>query len=465
MKTVIWLPLALLFHLHKSQSQNIFQDIIPKKDMDEYGLALEAVFGLGLRLYALLDESSPSNFVVSPISATVIVSQLLLGAEGKFRDQLYDLLSLHGHPQHYSVHYYNRNGKNESTALPYAHIHFQLSSLIKKLQRRKTGEQFMLTQSNALFYNKDIELRSYFKKNLIQFYDSEVTPLDFNMDTSSVINNWASSHTNGLIKTILPSPPGPSTSSIFLNSIYFRAKWETPFSDTINVDEVFHVNENTNVITTYMQGLIQNILYAETSNYRVVCLPYQNNELGMYILFPNADSPYKYNSKQFIKQIDPAEVLSTISKAPLRDVVVKIPKLSLSNSLRLLEPLQRYAQFRKSAVKQTKDIVFPEDGNSIINRITDIVETFKNFTTETSTDIYLSGAAKNRNLVVSDIIQQIIFSINEEGTEAAAVTAGITDYMGGSKTVVLDRPFSFFIRHEPTLATIFWGTITDPSQN
>lgn len=283
---------------------------------------------------------------------------------------------------------------------------------------------------------------------------------------SSVINNWAFLHTNGLIKTVLPSPPSPSTSSIFLNSIYFRAKWETPFSDSLNVEDAFYVKEDTKVDTTYMQGFIQNILYAETSNYRVICLPYKNNELGMYILFPNANNPFKYNSKQFIRQIDPAEVLTTISKAPLRDVVVKIPKLSLSTSLKLLEPLQRYAQFKKNAMKQAKDIVFPEGDNiNVIKQITDNVQSFKNFTPETTTDIYLSGAAKDRNLVVSDIIQQIVFSINEEGTEAAAVTAGITDYMGGSKTVVLDRPFSFFIRHEPTLATLFWGSITDPSQN
>lgn len=214
-----------------------------------------------------------------------------------------------------------------------------------------------------------------------------------------------------------------------------------------------------------MQGFIQNILYAQTRDYRMICLPYKNNELGMYILFPNADNPHKYNTKQFITQIDPAEVLKTISKGPIRDVVLKIPKLSLSNSLRLLEPLQKYAQFKKNAIKQTKDIKNLEDDTNAIDRIAGNVESFKNFTPETTTDIYLSGAAKNRNLLVSDIIQQVILSINEEGTEAAAVTAGITDYMGGSKTVVLDRPFTFFIRHEPTLATLFWGSIADPSQN
>ncbi|KAJ8972551.1 hypothetical protein NQ314_000138 [Rhamnusium bicolor] len=157
------------------------------KDIEEYGLALEAVFGMGLRLQAILENSGNENFVVSPLSATVIVAQLLLGAEGEFRDKLYELLSLSGHPQHYNIHYYNKDKKNESSTLPYAHIHLQLSSLVKKLQKKKTGELFTLRQSNALFYNESFELNSYFKNNIIMFYDTEITPLDFNKDTSRYV--------------------------------------------------------------------------------------------------------------------------------------------------------------------------------------------------------------------------------------------------------------------------------------
>ncbi|KAJ8920139.1 hypothetical protein NQ315_011798 [Exocentrus adspersus] len=432
--------------------------------MREYGLALEAVFGIGIRLQALLDSSTPSNFVVSPVSATVIVTQLLLGAEGEFRRQLYDLLSLPGHAPYDNLVYYNRNKRNETCVVPYALMHLHVSSMLRKLQKRKTGELYTLNLANALFYNKDIQLRNCFRRSMAQFYDSQINPLDFSQDTSSTINSWASANTNGLIKTIVQGPPPPTTSSIFLNSIYFKAQWETPFSDQLNTIDAFYTQENTTVDTTYMLGLIENILYADTKDYRMICLPYKNRELGMYILLPKTDNPYKFNSKEFIKQLDPSEVLQVIATAPLRDVVVKIPKLSLSNNLKLLEPLQKYAQFKKQAsrtqnVKATQDIVH------IVNCIEHNVENFKNFTPDGTPEIYLSGAADNANMLVSDIIQQIVFSINEEGTEAAAVTAGITDYMGGSKTMVLNRPFTFFIRHEPTFATLFWGSIVDPSRN
>lgn len=55
-------------------------------------------------------------------------------------------------------------------------------------------------------------------------------------------------------------------------------------------------------------------------------------------------------------------------------------------------------------------------------------------------------------------------SINEQGTEAAAVAASAIDYIADSVNVRVDRPFLFFIRHEATEASLFWGTIGDPTE-
>ncbi|KAJ8972550.1 hypothetical protein NQ314_000137 [Rhamnusium bicolor] len=255
----------------------------------------------------------------------------------------------------------------------------------------------------------------------------------------------------------MTSPPDPSTSALFLNSIYFLAEWKTPFSDELNTDGAFYTNENETVNTTYMLGLLDNIPYVEAKDYRLICLPYKNNDLGMYIIYPNENNPYKYNLKEFSEKLDPSELLDTITKTKLRSVVVQIPKLSLSNKLTLLEPLQKYAEFKKTNLNI-------KDGNFIDN-IANNIQNFKNFTPQATSDIFLTGAAKNANFRISNIVQQMVFSINEKGTEAAAVTSGLTDNMGGSKTMVITRPFAFFIRHEATLATIFWGTIMDPSQN
>ncbi|KAJ8959966.1 hypothetical protein NQ318_009399 [Aromia moschata] len=456
MRTFVWLPLLVALNIHATATLEVYRGVVPQKDYDEYGFALDAIFGVCIRLQAMLNQSTPRNFVVSPVSATVIVAQLLLGAEGEFKDHLYDLLSLPEYLQHrYSIKYPNKN--NESSTLYHAKFHFHLSSLLKKLQKRKDGEEFTLNQSNALFYNEELTLNAYFKRFMKSFYNSEITPLNFSTDTTSTINDWCSNHTNGLIKNIVSAPPDESTSAIFLNSIYFLAEWETPFADVLNRVEPFHVTENHTVTTTYMQGIIPDVPYAKTSEYKLVCLPYLNYELGMYVLLPREDHPYKYDINKFFESLNPGEVLTTVTLAKIREATVKIPKLSLSNTLRLLEPLQKYAEYKK--VKSQ-----PKNDKDAIEFIEQRVKEFQNFTTPVKQEVYLTAAAEGEGLRVSDIVQQMVFSINEKGTEAAAVTAGITDYMGGSKVMVLDRPFTFFILHEATKAILFWGNIVDPSQ-
>lgn len=79
-------------------------------------------------------------------------------------------------------------------------------------------------------------------------------------------------------------------------------------------------------------------------------------------------------------------------------------------------------------------------------------------------DVTLARAAENAKLQVADVVQQLTFSVNEKGTEAAAVTAGLVDYMGGSKGFAVDRPFVFFIWHETTKVLLFWGAVSDPSR-
>ena len=93
------------------------------------------------------------------------------------------------------------------------------------------------------------------------------------------------------------------------------------------------------------------------------------------------------------------------------------------------------------------------------------MDAFANFTTDeiNQTNIYLRHAAIGQPLRINDIVQQVVITINEKGTEAAAVSAATIDYMGGAKNFIIDRPFVFFIRHEATGASLFWGTVVNPT--
>lgn len=204
-------------------------------------------------------------------------------------------------------------------------------------------------------------------------------------------------------------------------------------------------------------GMIEQIPFIQTSDYRIVNLPYKNRELGLYIIYPNQDQDYKYDIKKFTQNLNVQELLQNLNNMKNRDCIVKIPKLSLSNTISIMEPLKKYVQYKKANIKpQTRS-------KNVIDVLENTITSYNNFTPTVLPDLLLSDAAKGVDFKISDIVQQMVFSINEKGTEAAAVTASITDYMGGVKTVVLNRPFSFLIRHEETLAAIFWGTVTDPS--
>nr|CAI5826879.1 unnamed protein product [Callosobruchus analis] len=233
---------------------------------------------------------------------------------------------------------------------------------------------------------------------------------------------------------MLTASPPPSTTSILLSSIYFKADWEQPFSDQMNREDKFYITEDVTVNTTYMLETLEKVPFIEMNDLRLLCLPYKGKELGMYILYPTKDHEHKYNIKEFLRNLRPELVHQAFSNLQSQEVVVKIPKLSLSNSLNILETLQRYAQLIKEQSASYENII-------------------------------LTHAADDSEFRVSNIVQQMVFSINEKGTEAAAVSASTTDYVGGQKVVALNRPFCFFVRHEATSATIFWGTISDPSKN
>lgn len=265
--------------------------------------------------------------------------------------------------------------------------------------------------------------------------------------------------TKGLIKNVLPAPPSQANAAIFANALYFLADWEIPFSDELNHDGEFTVTPTKSVNVTYMLGYLEDIKYTETEEYKLVCLPYKNEEIGMYILLPKKEEDY-YNIKRFQLKLNESELIEKVGTAKRHQVAVKLPKMQLSTTLSILKPFQKYIAFKKQ---------FPTRvnlrGNPLaFEELEHLIHEYLKFNYTDTEDLTLVNAAENGKLQVSDVVQQLTFSVNEKGTEAAAVTAGIVDYMGGSKSFSVDRPFVFFIWQESTKVLLFWGAVSDPSQ-
>jgi len=76
-----------------------------------------------------------------------------------------------------------------------------------------------------------------------------------------------------------------------------------------------------------------------------------------------------------------------------------------------------------------------------------------------------SANLKNPGLFADEVLHKVEIDVTEKGTEAAAATGIILDRAGNQKRLVADRPFLFFIRHDPTKLILFWGTVNMPIPN
>lgn len=433
---------------------------------ERYGDALEAIFGIGVRLQALLEDPSipsTSNFMVSPLSIALMIGQLMLGAEGKFRDELYTLLSLpeSSDQKNSVIHYYSKH-KNVTYTLPYSTLHLQMGNLVRALEGKEISKSFILNSSNALFVSSRLSLKDEFLHNL-GIYETHVQPLNFSTDPEGcqkVINDWAATRTNGVINNVLASPLPTSASAVFMNAVYFLADWETPFSFEANIKGPFYSTKDTNVEVDYMRGFFENISYGESSKLgcKMMAFPYKNNEMAMYFILPDDNDVDKFNIRKFSERLKTKDVLEFIGKMNKHKVTIQMPKMKLSNTLSFLEPLQRYYMFKNQDKGQNGT------GDSL-DILDERVAEFTSFNSTEDVEIFLSGAADNQNLKITNILQEMTLSVDEKGTEATAVSLSIVEYLGGNKNFKLDRPFVFFIRHELTSATLFWGTIVNPTKS
>lgn len=74
-----------------------------------------------------------------------------------------------------------------------------------------------------------------------------------------------------------------------------------------------------------------------------------------------------------------------------------------------------------------------------------------------------SAGTSNPGLFADDVLHKVVMTVNEKGTEAAAVTSILLDRTGDYKRFIANRPFLFFIRHDVAKLIWFWGSINRPT--
>jgi len=353
----------------------------------------------GFSLFQELEkEDKNQNIFISPLSASLALSMLYNGADGQTKDAMANALQVKG------IDILRLNKSNTNIASLLANPDNGITLSIANSLWIKNGTQII---PNFLTINKN-------------YYLASVTNLDFsNPQSADKINKWASDNTNGKIPTVV-NPPIPSNEILMLlNAVYFKGTWTEQFEKNATKEDTF---TNIDGVTTHaMMTHHAKYQYVETNDFQGIALPYgKSQRMNMYVFLP------KVSLSQFLQQLNPESWATWTNNFRLTDGTIILPKFKLNYNKQLNNALKALGM-----------------GNAFANSA--------NF-----------DLLSSQSVAVSDVTQGTYVDVNEEGTEAAAVTAigvGMGSIGENSFVMNVNKPFFFAIVDNKTHEILFMGTI------
>ena len=276
--------------------------------------------------------------------------------------------------------------------------------------------------ANTLFMNKGYSLKPDFIEKAANYYQADPQTRDFHDgQTLDVINQWASDHTEKMIDKVLNGNNfNPDAASYLLNAIYFKGEWTNKFEKNETYDELF-TTTNQKLPTMHQRGAFT---YAETDELQALQLPYGNGAYAMTILLPRPDK----SLASLLESLTAESWKYILAGKSLMDVEIKLPVFETQTNKDLVAIMSKLGM----------PDAFIEDRAQFPGFCD--VPTF-----------------------ISMMLQSSCIKVNEDGTEAAAVTIigmdGV-DAPGPEPTYIpfyATRPFLYVISQQATGAIFFIG--------
>ncbi|GAB1862620.1 Neuroserpin [Camponotus japonicus] len=310
-------------------------------------------------------KEQQDNLITSPLSADIALSMAANGAAGSTEAQFRDVLKLPSKTQ-------------------------TLTGFQNLIDILNNVENVTLKLANKLFIGKNFLIKPQYKQDLQTYYRSDIQSVDFSqqVQAADTINTWCKEKTNNRIDNIIQADDlDPSTALILANAVYFKGNWAHKFDPKNTVDRPFHINANpkpTSVPTMFRKG---NYKYVELPEHEAKCieLPYANKEVSMVIILP-----------------DKIDGLSAI--------INNLETVSADCSTRLTQTYEREVQVYLPTFKTETKL---DLGDTLSTKL-GLSEPFSN-------SANFSGIS-DVPLKIDKVVQKAFIEVNEEGSEAAAVT-------------------------------------------
>lgn len=403
MKTRYTLPLLLLLGVGLSRCTLVSSEdepVVLRSLSAEEQRVVSSDNRFGLKLFRALNADAPEeNLFISPLSVSMALGMTLNGANGETRQAMEETLELAG--------------------LTEEQINAAYRSLIDLLTQLDPDVAF--TIANSIWHRDDFAVEPAFVDVNRRAFDAEVRALDFGApEAPATINRWVEDATNGKIDRIIDAI-GPDMVMFLINAIYFKGTWTYAFDASETTEKPF-TNLDGTVASVPMMRQQASLPYLATETFEAVDLPYGDSLFSMTVLLPRPG----VDVNELVAQIDQAQWDAWTGQFRARSVDLQLPRFELAYEKKLNDVLTALGM----GVAFTGAADF--------------------------TGIHRAGGLK-----ISFVKHKSFVEVNEEGTEAAAVTVvGIElTSAGGTARVHVDRPFVFVIRERHSGTLLFTGKV------
>jgi len=283
-----------------------------------------------------------------------------------------------------------------------------------------------MTVANSIWYRKDFPFNQSFLDEGANYFGAAIKPLDFNDATESLsaINGWVNTQTNGKIPSIVDQIE-PANLMFLINAIYFKGSWRTKFDASLTTTAPFHAARgDQSARLMHREGKMS---YAETPAFQAVDLPYGDSAFTMTIILPTQGS----SVESLAASLDANTMQSLTNSLHTAQVDLFMPKVKMSFARSLIPDLEKLG------------MVVPFTDGADFTRM----------------------STRGRELYISEVKHKAFVDINEEGTEAAAVTSTGISLTSLPVTTMMrvDRPFVFVIRERLSGTVLFMGKVVSIS--
>ena len=365
----------------------------------------DAANDFSFALMASVNDSQPaSNVFISPLSASYALGMTVNGAANRTFTEMRSALQLR--------------------ALTQPEMNAGYSSLLTLLVSLDPSVKLKI--ANSIWYRNTFPFKSTFADTTRKYFFANVQPLNFSDRSASLatINDWASLATNGKITKVLDDIADDQV-MFLLNAIYFKGSWRDKFDVAKTVPATFTTASGATQPVNLMQRTAS-MLYKESGTYQAVDLPYGNSAFSMTVILPKTGNDVNAVAHSF----NSATWQSITNSFGAATISLSLPKIKLTYERQLNGDLKSLGM--RAAFTDAAD--------------------FSNLSAQP--------------LQISFVKQNSFVDINEEGTEAAAVTTvGVTvTSVPLTITMRVDRPYLFVIRERLSGTVIFMGKITGVPQ-